>query len=795
MSNEHFLPQEIIKQWQDAVMSIELSPNARQQLFSIVRYSLPPVSRSALEKAALVYVSDHDALSHHQIIELYSGNILSDSLPRSLKTQFSLYVSMTSLKHLGDISNPLAHLGRKLLNEWFATEHEDVKDTLYYEHLLKVRTVTEIVARSDWPTPHSFADPRSIIMSAAGSERLSYPIGQCFNKYELFTQIAEGKREAGVPKRHVSERRAGYREATQRDKWQDEHLSRLAKEMPSNGKRVEPEKADKQDGGDMPTEANQLGILPCIASSDDIDNEGDIVYQRRKASTLTPIDDHLLVRRLSRAASTSSIATHCDLQRLPHERVRSVLDTELPAELRTFTVLLLTTGMSVSRLARLRLAEEDFLQPGATLPGDDDPRVEPLNGTLSYRLSDGPSDCSASANRWISLSLPNVLVGSLSAAIEEASSTTISRSDHALEPDIVPRPLKSAAGRLNRFLHRLFSNKPGLTPTANRLRASSWLWRRPNARDDVAAQLLAGHLGLMLAAPAAYRQLDRAELQKVFDKTLQELGVALEPAGILVAPLSGVGITTLGSGVAIEAREFAPIFAKLRQQIFNTHRDFQSWYPSKPLPLEALHHISALTAGHTYLGWLLATGARPLGLSSRNRLSQGFLWMRDKASSQGDESRVIPLNKQIVDALHEHASWTASAIEWWTEQGGRIDDRRNHQRDTPSCLFPGRQQQTLVLREMSHADFKKTLELVPNLSDAEKCWPDNVTRHSLASWLRQYRPDGEVDGLLGHAHHGQAITAPWASAPIGAQKKLGEALAYWLKLTGYAPLPWQALRC
>lgn len=794
MSDQYLLPRDIVSCWSDALSRITLTDNVYHFIMSVIRHSLPPVCAPALQRAIEIHAADHAPLSLHQILDAHLQNELSQALPRRLATRFPLFVAMSDPRYLGSIDNPLARLGRQLLHDWFAEAPDRAKPSLYYSHIIQVRTMVQLVAQSDEPPPAPGTDTCNTLISLLGSDKLSYQIARHQKAYELFIDLAEGRREPGVPVRHITHRRGGRRGGPRRDTWQDARLAELAQSTPPPRQRVDPARVADLADDEVPEEACQLGIRQHAIPSASSDDDTEIVYQRRTPSTLTPRDDMQLVRRLLRASATSSLATVEDLHRLPRERVRAVLEADLPDDLHVIVLLLLATGMPLARLTRLRLAEETLWQQGSTLPEDEDPRWDPISATLSYLLTDGPRDHAATANRWITLALPSTMSAPLTEALDQADST-LHESCPAEDRDGWPRPFRRVATRLNRRLSRRFANAPGLTPTASRLRASSWLWRRPHARDDVAAQVLTGSLGLGLSAPAAYRRIERDEIQAVFDKTLQTLGVEFVPEQPLPFPLRAAGLRTLGSPVALAPCAFRPVFEALRQVLSPTLHEWQVWSPGTPLPRQALVRVAELIACHSYLGWLLATGARPLGDGSRNRVSQTSMWIRDKSSSQGDESRVIPLDPQIADALHRYAAWIARTVTWWQDRGGRLEDRHEEHRDTPAWLSPGRRSDTLMLREMTHQDLKHVLKHLPGLPTEAYHWPDNVTRHSLASWLRHDRPDGEVDALLGHAHHGQGLTAPRATATIGPQRALRHALRDWLVQTGYSPLPWGVLRC
>ncbi|WP_280564183.1 hypothetical protein [Chromohalobacter sp. 48-RD10] len=793
MSNKHLTPSDIIQDWREALTRQSLDDVTYSQVMHIIEYTLPPVSATAISKSVDIYHIDHDTTSPQDFQNLLK--YLPQSLPRRIATRFPLFVAMTSPQHLGIKGSLIAQLGRRLLNEWFADVSDNIKASLYYDHLLSIRRVLSLATEADKPESGLGDNASNTLISLLGSEKMSHQVSKVQADYELFLDFAKDRRKPGVPIRHITERKVGKRRAVKRDQWQASHLEKLAEASTCPPRhRLDPEQKDRPSIGDIPEEAVQWGIQVRDISSAASDDEAEVVFQRQTPSILTPRDDIQLVRHVIRASATDNLATIHDVHRLPHERIRTILNAELPDDLRVFTLLLLSTGMPMERLNRLCHAEEHLWQAGSTLPDDNAPRWDPINATLSYRLADGPRDHAATANRWITLRLPRQMSTWLTTSLVKAEADINEPGRAAVSHGTRVRPFKSTAARLNRWLKKRYANTPGLTPTAHRLRASSWLWRRPHARDDISAQMLTGRVGLGLSAPAAYRRIDRHEIQSTFVHTLAALGMPTQLSDVPVS-FQTPSLGANGSPEALLPQSFAPVFEALRAALAPALSEWRQWRPGTPLPRQPLSRVAELTAAHTYLCWLLATGARPIGQESHNRLSQDMMWIRDKASGRGDESRVIPLIQPASNALNQHAAWTAARLSEWQRCGGILDDCRSSHLDTPAWLSLGRRANTMKLREMSHADFTNIIATLPGLTDDPLGWPSNVTRHSLASWLRHHRPASEIDAMLGHNHYGQGLTAPHATAAIGKQRELRQALQQWLQHTGYEPLPWKVLQC
>lgn len=778
MTDIYLLPNEVKNRWQPWLDRSEVTTLQRQCVQRVIGYTLPPVCCMTLLKAATAYDMDHSEAPTLPIVQAFVKQVhLEAASSRPSKQAFALNNAMTNPDHLGGESR-LRTLCRQQISVWFSTVATNAQASLYYSHLIQCRGILEILCESQNAEATGITQRLSYLVRLAGSHDLSYQISQTSNYYQLFLDISEGHRQPGVAVRNVTQRKSSSRRQT-RDSWHDQRLSELKNTVPTASYRPAT-LSDHNSVDNSPDEAQQCGMR-AVTNQNRSSNgdEAPIAFQRQEFSTFTPQDDQLLVRRIVRASATSAIAHECDLQRLPAERILQLLGSDMSAIQRTTVLLLVATGLPVSRLTTLRTAEECFMQPGSTLPEDDGVRWEPVSATLAYRLTDGPEDDPATANRWLVLKLPRHMGDSLTDILDRGPHDTL-----------VFGPIFK---RLSRYLKRYSRNRPGVNITSNRLAASSWSWRRAYSRDDVSAQWLSGTIGLGLSAPSSYRRVERLELQETFNQILMALGVSLDSdTPSLSSLIAGVSQTS-GSPHAVSPGEFKTVLAALRRAVGHAHAERRHPSCRGVQGRYALIALAQRLAAHTYLSWLLATGTRPVGSASQNRLSGTRMWIRDKASSRGEESRVVPIVSSIVDALNRHQRWTTHAIAEWQLLGGSIEDQRSARRDTPAWFIPGRGKAILVVRDIQHRDLPPLLASLPSLPASVSNWPANVTRHSVTTWLRHRCADADIDTLLGHAHSGVSITSPRASARIGPQSALRRALRDWLGACGYTALAWEAL--
>lgn len=764
-------PHEIRAQWREALDATGLSQNDIDAIMRIVADAQPPLSIETLKKAALLQI-DQNPLSDRVLAALTTS--ITHEKPKHIGSNYPVYYALTTPRYLGRHSCPVAQLGQRLICDWFSeiplqklTSHHN-----FYNHVLATRDVIMAVIHADWPANDGDMTPADYFQSALSNDLLHAQRQQLATdrKYEIFTLLAAGSLKPGEKIRDDNGQGGGGKKRKKKhDVWHDKRVKQLTCKPtpPSQNVATRPdERSDVKGSIAADPELRTIGMQHKAAPSKD-DSSETITLQRGTPSTLTHGDDSHIVKRWAKGAPVSSLAAMTDLSRLHTEQVDAVLAAPLLPLERTCVILLLSTGLPTKRLMRLTTTEDIGL---AQKQQRDEPYWCPMQGMLYYRLLDGPSiSASAPETQWIHLQLPKELATTL--ADQRLSSPG-------------QRPFRQIRARLNRQLKRHFRHRAGIMPTANRLSATSWLYIRPHAIDDVAAACLSGQFNLDLSAPAAYRQVARAEVQQVFDDTLQSLNISRYPP-LLSNDVKHADHLMMGSVVACPPTAFATRFQELRNGMRTPARELSRWWSGVPFPKEALVTFYQYVAAHELLAWLLSTGARPLGQRSANRFGNQMQWLQDKNSARGIESRVVPLLKEIRDSAHSLHHWTESLLHAMEAHGIRVKDQRTSQRDTPAWLSAPQRGNTLVLRDMTSSDMTSLFSVTD--------WPSNTTRHALATWLRQRVPNATVDQLLGHARNGRTLASPRADTSIGHQPHLRRALSDWLIQCGYQPLDWERM--
>lgn len=785
MTDEVPFPTEIRGYWKEALDALDLDLDEKRTALAIVAYSQPPLYVEAFDAAATLYAADHGIMISAKSLEtIRRSPDISSANPIRPGSNYPVYYALTLPDKLGKLQCHASRFARRFLSDTFqATAPGNlVKKTQFYKDVLAIRNVMIEIIKSNWKPDESQENREEMLLEALKLDTLYGRIDKDLSrKMERFESLLRGEVEPGRVKQERqgsgggSCRSGNVKEyVAKRDEWHVARVTELVKQTtrPPTTRRHSVQEVSSHDTiGDTNLRAMDIQARPAVHVQGASEETSEtLILQRQTPSLQTPVDDRRLVSGWLAGAPTTTLKSVTDLARLTPDQVDQVMSSPLTPACHLYATLLLSTGLPPARLARLTVKGVGGLE-ALMAEADERPYWLPEHRLLTYRLLDGPVPRATSpAANWMMLAVPPSLATALT----------------GLEVPFPRRPLQSVAASLNQQLRRIFRGTSGITPTAHRLSASSWLYCRPHARDDVAAASLSGQFGINLAAPAAYRRIPRAEHQKIFEQALRQLGWAVPasssgPNDPMLTPHHDMAMA--GSGVAQKASAFAEVFEWLRDAMQDPSAELAGWWPGEPIPLTAVTTLHQLVSSHELLAWQLATGARPIGPSSQHCLADELQWVCDKASALGRESRVIPLLATIRNNLQAYHQWTQAILIRVTQGRIRVDDQRTATRQTPHWMAPSRRGKAITLRDMHWGDMADQPPLT--------AWPHNVCRHSTTSWLREHCTDAEVDHLLGHTRHGRMLSSPRTEATLGQQHELRRALTEWLSQCGYRPLNWR----
>lgn len=775
----------IIERYERIADSHGMEASLRPLFMGVISEMLPPPTRPDLQQAAELYAQDHGMPKPTELITTFDNLTSLSSTPcTTTGTQYPLWYALSQPRFLNRHDED-ALTARRLLRDWFTPVIRGAVPGIYGTQVRHVRDILVLVldhAELHGMSLSSYDD----VIRIMGHPVMQTQRQDASRQYQTLYELYEEQRRPGV---RVGADLSGYqrsRRASQRPRklngYQVSRREQIADAPLAPQRRVTdtPSRDRASDEGQLDTELSERGYryarhtAPHRETADTPDQTIPVI-ERSTPSQLTPADDRRAARQAVQMAATQTLATQEDVHRLTPGQIRQVLSLDLPPAEWALTRLLLVTGMPVRRLVTLQRIPYD------SAPTDDDtadpPRWHPMSSTWRYRLRDGPSPAQdgSTAHQWVTLGLPTEVNDALLSVDEET-------------------PLAGSVAQLNRRLKRHFRDAPGLTPTAERLAATSPLLMGSLARDNHAMLTLKGQYDLLHSAPAAYRQLDRGSLQQLFDAGMTRCGV-LTPSSPPVLASSDY----VGSSRALAASAWQPWTTRLQDAIEQAREPLETWLRPDPLPIASVVDYVQLAAAYAYLGWLLATGARPASENAQGMITGTRAWISDKGSRRGTESRVIPVDASTLQQLTSHRTLVEKTILLMERHHTPIDDLRRTDQQWPTWIYLTHHRQPQCrIRAIHHADFRQVLSRLLNTEPlSEALLPaDNATRHSLTTALYRAIPEAELDAHAGHARIGRDRTHPRANVSLYQSQACQQHISAWLKATGYRVLnvetpPWQ----
>ncbi|WP_304525761.1 hypothetical protein [Halomonas sp. I5-271120] len=782
MSKSPQLPAWTIPRCEEILTASSLSDSERAFGLAVIGYSLPAPTQPDIAKAYDRYVADHDLEpdtdARNKLVMTPNWHL---SPCTTVGSQYPLSYAMEQ-PHLLNRAGEEAKCARTLLSRMFGCVIPHAQPSIYTAQTRHVRDVLVSVLENKDLHGISLHDWDSACR-ALGSPSMAAERQRLGRQYQTFYALLEKTRRPGQAERDTSSVRRGPREGATPSPALTHHQrhrrDQIADALPSPTTRQQvPTNSDtdwQPMANAMPSELAAQGYRltrPSNAHRASPDDEAPVLMlERARPSLLTPSDDRRAARRVASMAATDALVTQEDVQRLTPWQVHQVLALTLPPLAHALVRLLLVTGMRVKRL--ITLTRHPYAPSDSDELDADTPRWDPERGLLYYRLLDGPSQHpdGSQDNCWVILTLPPSLQQALLSADQE-------------------RPLNGSVTVLNRHLRKHFHALPGISPTANRLRATAWLHMRSLSQNNHLVLTLQGQYGALDAAPAAYRAVPRQRLQALFDAGMQRCGVPVSPSEDQ-QPLSTQG--WVGSGRGLSESTAQQWFTALRDALQASATPIQQWLRVDPLPVEALVTYLQVSAAHTYLGWMVSTGARPVSANTQTHITGTTGWLRDKASSRGLESRVTPLLPAIVEQLSAHQQLLKTAMTLLTDQGYRVEDQRQVDQHWPAWLIPTSKRRTgFRVRALHHGDFRALLCDV--LGVDELTVSDNATRHSFTTALHEHLDEALLDALVGHARIGRDRCHPRSLAPITGWQQGTMAMEQRLSAVNFRPLKMEVLR-
>lgn len=718
MTPRALLPIAVLEEWDET-----FGPIPKPLRDQLILYA-PPVTLSAVRKLAK-WTADDRWLA-------YLGKPENFKDRNNGRIPYALFYTIKDLESYPH-ADEAQHLASELLGGNLSREAE--RET-YYRDCIAVRTML-IKWLSDGVPVHNF-DEEFIdwLKRNANSEHRAKR-----SRATTTLKLIQGTRLAGVKR--------NWRNAV----CSPEHLSRV--KLPS-GASNKPTQRHRKVVSDRRLDRIQDTVQTAFPSfrpvethfsdeegspvSEPADPDAPISYQRRRGDLRTPRDDRRALAKMAWLEGLSTSPTEFDIHRTPASHVVTALATLITRNERVgwaFGWLIATTALPPSRLRKTRVLSG----PVSGLPDDEESRIDLAKGVLEYRLLDGPSGPPEADNRVVRLALPALLIAALQPGAVKL---------RQLDPE---SPFKEMESHVNGILRRNHKTAGGLTVTCQRIRAAAEAMILGLAVDMTAGLTLTGAYGHSNRGPAAYRVIQRTEIQSLFSNVSRQIAslgarhVFRDPnAPFPVAPetlRSGDG--ALGSIKTVAVETIPEVFGHLAQLAAEACERTEFERGMTGVHLDTLIQIQNISGLHTYLGLLLGTGIRPVADRTVVSSYGPELWLvADKDSVDFVERRVVPALHIVRQQLAIHRQLNDEIRLALNRRLLPIRDQEPKTSALP-LLFERKARQAIA-RRVRQTDFMPIAH--------QFGWDRRATRHTFATELREQVPASELNALLGHAGGG-----------------------------------------
>ena len=753
MSKSAQLPAWLKSRYQDVFELVFPEDKKAQQLATkSVEYSLPPPNKNDVISACRLYAVDNDVTIEDSIIEKINDSPhLSSEHCTTTGSQYPLFFALDR-NHLLNKDGESARNARRLLSQMFRESIDYAIPSIYISQLRNIRNLLVSAVENEKfhdLTLRGWNDIHMIYSSPSMRDEFK----KKSESYKVFCELQEKTRLPGKPVRKEQVGRIvkrGRNPSKSLSNLQIQRRQIIADAKPAPKARTSQQKDDNTKDSDIstkvPKELASLGyrVKKSTSSISSKPDESDLTLVRYEPSQLTPDDDRRTARKISAMATTDALKTIEDTGMLTPWQIYKILNIGLPDPAWVLCRLLLLTGMPLSRIKYLEA--NPYSNNSHAIISSRKVFWDRDNGVIYYRLADGPSPSinGDATNCIITLSLPIEIQDKL----------------QSIDND---RPLLSSQKQLNLKLRRHFSENPGISPTANRVRMTSYLILRQLSPTNHLVKTLSGQYGPLDAAPAAYRAVMRKDLQSLFDSAAKSLGLSIKKIETSVSQKLNIP-NYFGSCRILPKPTSWEWFNALREAFNLAEEKIHYRLPTDSLPVDDIIVALKISSANTYLAWLLGTGGRPVSERTRIVISKAHAWINDKNSRKGPESRLVMIPEILYKQLQAHYNLTAQAISLIESEGLEVIDERIDNQQSPPWISKSRNSKKVVIRPMYHRDWKSLIkEILPHTDISV---PDNATRHTETSALNNVLNESIVDATIGHIRIGKDRTRPKSLASM-----------------------------
>lgn len=742
---------EIEQFWEQRLRGLFAQSNARHQwALAIARYACPPPSEQAFAEAIRMYRQDHPKMAERFSNE--EGDAIKEAVSQvivrecvNLRQSWAVYTRMQDLarKTKGASAQTIACARRQfrgLLES--APGHRTIHAGKFYLDVHALARAWQTLLNCSWAGDWCSDDFWEKLKATTYAKT-----GEIGDQQTLAVSAALRELDAIVNQRGVGvAQRGGERRAAVAGKTrlsadapaleaQPTASTRSAAPARDDSPRTAPPQSYETTG--LKTGQRQLArSYTQWSARDDADATRPLTQQQ--LTQLPEATKTSLIRRQHAFSLRGALKNTCDVHRLTASALSWSLNQVEDSAGMVFLILLIL-GWQPRDAEKLWIARADAETDQTRVP-------TVTTGTQCLSLPIVGSGQSRTAHR-----LNLVVSGRLKAAVAKLDEGY---------------PLAGLRDRLNRRWKQQWpAQRSGLRPTCDRVRAAGWLVVRPHCDNDMQAQMFSGRLDFATTVAATYRQVEPGEMQRIWENVLHSLGLGGETSDAMNIYLGMEPVPVLGSRNRLDWPMVRRLNRAISEALDRAERHLK--VARERDQHKRINDYIDLVWGQLYLALMLVSAGRPWGETTRSAIIQGQLWLREKSSKVGEESRWLPVPASLVAAIKR--------LDEWAAQLRRHTSAQPQSPPTDRLALPDRIHFSRGLREpcfdaYSNSAFRRLLAAVMGRQDAVFTAFDehkNALRHLVATTSQSYLSFAQSNVLLGHHHGFDANTQPESFEPIG----------------------------
>ena len=490
------------------------------------------------------------------------------------------------------------------------------------------------------------------------------------------------------------------------------------------------------------------------------DESGDPAGPRLKLRHQAPFANRVVQQSLERTDLTrvqnDTLVSAADYHRLSPTTLARAMFWLYHAGNAEFVLgwLLATTGLPIERLRNTVLCSDLFT--------GESPHYDMERGILQYKILDGATPVESGKNRVVPLYLPAPLPRLITQIVHDGTTDEVK--------EFLPFALARKAASIQ--LKNRFADTPGPPVTLRALRASALERLLPEAQDEVEALLITGQLGNYHSAADAYRSSSVSEVNDLYRAVccrLAEHVQAREPGLRFVHEIHrarppSIGTNYLiGSRRAIGSEKWQALFAKIRGEAVSAKLDADIAPGASEEKLARLVDLYQHVAAYAFLGWSLATAARPTSPYSTVLLQDGLGFVVDKSTKAHLERREVP----VVEVVNHQVAYAWILFEEVVELAEGLGSVRVHLQHRPDRVqLPPWIRLNRLGFWVDDMRMKYVRAWSTERSYVLHRWPINTARHSAVAMLRGQVSTVALDALLGHSRGRRDAVSTWSGLSL-----------------------------